>query len=152
MGNIERFLDLRRRSGHTFVSVTFVRQALNEHEVSAFRRRFHGKVDDIIVRDVRDWAGAVRVRSRFDSRETNPNLPRFPCKLLWSRLVVLVDGSVALCEVDWDGEYVVGDVVIQTIAEIWNGGAIQRFRLAHLDEGYERVTPCRDCRVRESWW
>ncbi len=150
--NIEQLLLLREKVGRMFVSVTFVRQPVNAHEAAAFRRLFGGKVDDVIVRDVRDWAGAVPEMARFRGRETSPHLPRFPCKLLWSRMVVLADGGVALCEVDWDGRHVLGDLETQTIEEIWSCEAIETVRLAHLHDAYERVLPCRECRVRESWW
>ncbi len=150
--NIDQLLALRERVGRAFVSVTFVRQPTNAHETAAFRRLFRDRVDDVVVRDVRDWAGAVPVAARFRGRETSPDLPRFPCKLLWSRMVVLVDGRVALCEVDWEGRHVLGDLETQSIREIWSGSAIERMRRAHLDDICERIDPCRDCHIRESWW
>ena len=54
----------------------------------------------MVVRDARDWAGLVTFEPSFRGRETSGGLPRFPCKLLWDRMVILVDGEVALCEAD----------------------------------------------------
>jgi hypothetical protein len=54
------------------------------------------------------------------------------CHRLWSSFTVLADGKVALCCLDYEGDVVLGDVVLQRIDEIINGMRYQAVREAHL--------------------
>jgi MoaA/NifB/PqqE/SkfB family radical SAM enzyme len=154
--NLDGLLALRR-DGRPYVSVTLVRQEQNAGDVAALHARYGGRADDVVIRDARDWAGAVTFTrppstAEARSRDLADDLPRFPCKLLWARMVVLHDGRVALCSIDHEARHVVGDLRTHAIAEVWNGPAMAAVRRSHLDGRFDGAALCGRCRVRESWW
>lgn len=143
--NVEALLAARRK-GRPWVSVTFVVQHANHHELRAFQHRWRSRVDDVVIRSPRSWAGSVPLKA--------PSVPgpRYPCKHLWGRMVVLNDGRVALCAIDHDGEEILGDLGRLGIHELWNGPRIRHLRSLHLAGRMEEIPICARCEVRESWW
>lgn len=79
-----------------------------------------------------DYAG------RFDSPDaavTNMAPPhRHPCRRLMSRVLVLSDGRVAICDQDFGGECIMGRLGEGTrLADVWGGEAFDAARQAHRD-------------------
>jgi radical SAM protein with 4Fe4S-binding SPASM domain len=75
-----------------------------------------------------------------------PTGARPPCAWLFSSLVILQDGTVAMCGADWDAHVPLGHVDAATIAEIWHGAEAARRRRAHLAGRFAEAGPCGTCR------
>lgn len=71
---------------------------------------------------------------------------RPPCRWLFEMLIVLQDGTVAMCNVDWDARVPLGNVRESTIHELWTGDELERRRAAHLASRFDELSPCSDCR------
>lgn len=67
----------------------------------------------------------------------------YTCHRLWSSITVLVDGTVALCCLDYEGDYVLGDTKTQTIKEIINSDLYKEIRSNHLNGKF--LSKCASC-------
>jgi len=59
-------------------------------------------------------------------------------------ITILHDGRVSLCCLDQAGQYALGDVTKQTVLEVFNGAAHERF----YGRAKSESTPCKTCNMR----
>jgi MoaA/NifB/PqqE/SkfB family radical SAM enzyme len=71
---------------------------------------------------------------------------RFPCVRLWSRLVVLADGTVTICTQDVRGEQAIGRLGESSVGELWTGNRMNDLRRAHRSDEYGLMPLCPPCR------
>ncbi len=71
---------------------------------------------------------------------------RFPCFRLWSRLLVLADGRVTICDQDFRGEHAVGSLHDSSLADLWTGPRLTDLRRVHRSDDYEGTPFCAACR------
>jgi len=122
------------------IKLNYVEQKLNQGELKKFQSFWADKVDKIYI-------------SRDDQRNKEPRYYRngnniksdFPCLRIWSELIVMSNGKVPLCCVDYDGEIILGDFNKQTLKEIWNNNIFKRIRKLHLDFKADQVPLCKKC-------
>lgn len=154
VANVLNLIKRRNEAGFKTprIIVAFVRQEINENEVDDFKKFWSSKADKTII--------------AFDDNrnETSPffkngeiNLAAFPCKKLWTELVVMSNAKVPLCCIDCDGKVILGDFKTQNLREIWNSAGFQKIRDWHLNFESGRLSLCRNCvhsyRMNlRSWW
>lgn len=58
---------------------------------------------------------------------------RFPCAALWNRINVNERGLVTRCFVDWDDQFIIGDLNVSgsTLLDVWKGKAFEDVREEH---------------------
>jgi len=139
----------RRRDAGRRVSVSFVLQTANRHELEAFRRFWEGRADQVDVREYHQHNNLMDEGGRVERKE---NRHRHPCPYLWDRIIIHHDGRVRFCEGDWKAEHALGDVRRQSLKEIWQGEVYSRLRRAHVDGTFDHpfCNPCTDW--REIFW
>jgi len=123
------------------IKLNFVKQKINEGELKEFRSFWIDKVDKIYV-------------SSDDGRNENfeffekdkGSLASFPCARLWHELLVMSNGKVPLCCVDYDGKIILGDFNTQSLEEIWNNESFKKIRQLHLDFKADEISLCKKCR------
>jgi radical SAM protein with 4Fe4S-binding SPASM domain len=72
-----------------------------------------------------------------------------PCRELWKgNLVVLWDGRVLPCCVDYEGELVLGDVKKESLKDIWKRANIKKFRSSHTH--FKFMPLCKRCLEAET--
>ncbi len=80
----------------------------------------------------------------------------YPCRTLFSCIYCLCDGSVALCCIDYDGKVRLGNLNVQTIAEVWESEQYQKIRRLHLEGRGAQMKLCSNCKEVDSscvrWW
>jgi len=69
----------------------------------------------------------------------------YPCRLPFDNLIVLVDGRVALCCMDYDGKVELGDLRTTLIEDVWNSEQYKRIRISHLEGKGRFVEICTNC-------
>jgi radical SAM protein with 4Fe4S-binding SPASM domain len=69
------------------------------------------------------------------------------CNYPWRTMVILHDGRVVLCCLDYNGVQVVGDVNKNTIEEIWNSERYKQVRENFKSLRYGNYPICKDCTV-----
>ncbi len=71
---------------------------------------------------------------------------RFACARLWTRLVVLADGRVTVCDQDFRGDHAVGRLPDSPLGDLWTGPAMAGLRRGHRQGDYGRMALCPACR------
>ena len=124
------------------IRVRMIRQELNEHEW--YHGRFQAEWmprlkpgDTVEALDLHDWGGQLK---GFKHRVANTTRP---CLALWSLMCIFADGSVPLCNVDYNKTYPLGNVRTATIAELWQSHEQNRRRVSHRNE----IGMCKNCTV-----
>lgn len=140
---IENFIAFRDKIGaSTFIRVKIMEfDEISEQEIESFFRRWENIADQVQVTGVHNWNGAIkglRVTDEFSEI-------RYPCALLWYTLAVNSNGSVSICNVDWNYTGVVGNIKNDTLHRIWNDQPIRNIRKNHLESGFADPEICRDC-------
>ena len=62
------------------------------------------------------------------------------CKHPWMSITIKSDGKVAMCMEDYNNEIVLGNAYKDSLYDIWNGKAYEKFRNDHFN-----LTPCIKC-------
>ncbi|HQG30559.1 MAG TPA: SPASM domain-containing protein [Deltaproteobacteria bacterium] len=70
------------------------------------------------------------------------------CPHPWASLVIASNGDVVACSRDLQHKTVLGNLLSEDLASVWNGEAYQRFRRAWLDKVPETIPACRECDLR----
>ena len=111
---------------------------LNAHEVKATRAYWLPRLHNQFL--------VINCTGRGGERAfTVPN--DNPCRVILDGLWVLSDGRVVACCEDWNGLDCVGNVREETLAQIWNGDRIKRFRDKHLSDKKKDIAVCSKCQV-----
>jgi radical SAM protein with 4Fe4S-binding SPASM domain len=149
IGNIDTFLATKEKMGarnpRTIVRVTLSEE--NEEELQDIEGYWQGRVDHFEVVPAMNWAGAVSLKSPHPMPETD-RASMGPCTELWHTMYIYQDGEIALCCVDWDKEFELGDVAKHGLFKVWNNESFQKIRDLHLRGDFEELPYCDGCNVR----
>ncbi|MCL5277920.1 MAG: SPASM domain-containing protein [Deltaproteobacteria bacterium] len=154
--NIRRQLDFERVNNNTRhliqarnklhsrvkISVTIIDMDITHGEIPAFKRTWTHLADTVYVNHYNTWIGIFPDRNTHEAGMGNS---AFPCKNPWKEMVVNYDGSVAFCCMDFNSTIVLGNVMKQTVEQIWRGEEMERLRRMHLEGRYEEIPICSKC-------
>lgn len=84
----------------------------------------------VYVKPVTNRAGSVDT-STFESK-TPHGAQRKPCQRPFVKAYVLFDGTMLLCNCDWQRTTVIGNVAETSLEELWNGPLLASIRRNHL--------------------
>lgn len=149
--NIEH-LNKRRsaKNSNIKITVSFVKQRDNLHELQKFADYWRDKVDSICIREYHQHNRLIDGHGAYKQKLEQV---RYPCPYLWERLIINYDGKVRFCESDWQTDKtVVGDVFRQSIKEIWLGDEYQKIRQTHLDRNFDHPFCCNCSDWQEIVW
>ncbi len=135
----------RKKANHVYVMVNAIQQPnISNEEIQIFKTFWEQIVDRVIIRKYVDVHGLVGKLS--GSMASSPP-ERWPCVLLWSRIMINPKGEIRFCIDDWNNESVfTGKTIDNTnIAEIWQSSEYQCLREDHLDRRFSHKF-CRTCR------
>ena len=80
---------------------------------------------------------------------------KIPCAFLWSTPSVLWDGRVSACCRDFHGELIMGNVLEESLLDIWHGEKYESLRRKHLSGDVSDVPLCNECfsagTLSDSW-
>ncbi|WP_421900059.1 radical SAM/SPASM domain-containing protein [Maridesulfovibrio sp.] len=145
LGNVLRFLELRKESDNTIptVQVSAVKTPENAHEINDFIDFWNSKVDRVRIYPMHSADGHPGSLPR-----STQSSDRKPCHKVNEDMVIYWNGDVALCNHDWTrivtGQHI-GSVVNQSIQEIWVSPAYETIRAAHQSGNLEGILPCDHC-------
>jgi len=69
----------------------------------------------------------------------------WPCMKPMREMVVYWDGEVALCNHDWNGPQLLGNLRNQSVYDVWNGVQYKLIRELHSEGDRRAVEACKDC-------
>jgi len=156
--NIRRFLELKQAGGYSqpFVSLQIIEMEKTAGEIKQFVEAWKlPGVDRINVKPFDSWAGQVTDINALRPDEKTSLPPRYPCPNLWYHTHIYWDGSIAMCDRDFNLLYDLGNVRspdgVVRVLENWNGPKMQELRRLHVQNRLEGVAPCNTC-VEWAWW
>lgn len=153
--NLLRLIELKKemKSSLPYLRLKILKSDLNRDEISEFRQKWGEMVDEIYVEeDINTWNGTNKdvnqnIETDTQYRENVKNIERrWPCDRLWYQVAISQDGFVTPCIADWNGLGFIGNIQNQTIFEIWNSPEMVEMRRKHLDNEYNNLPMCKDCR------
>lgn len=149
--NILSFLSLRNKlCARTRIVLRFIQSSENEGEYEAYanfwRSRLDPALDGIHYCTMHDWAfGSQAVEgSGLDYGNT-------PCPQALEQMTILSDGQVALCCLDYDGQYHFGNLNETGLLEVYNSQQFDSVRAMHTNGLRSQLKMCCRCHLPEFW-
>ncbi len=147
--NLRDFFALRKELGKRTpkIIIQYLPQTANKERTDDF---FH-LMKPLIDESVGDTLNIFHMHTYGGGLSTNAPLadPVFTCDYPWRTMVILHDGKVVLCCLDYNGVQVVGDVHLNSIRDIWNGPNFKKARSNFMHLKYNEYPICTQCdRIR----
>lgn len=146
-GNIKRFIKLRNEKGLSKPSVQLhyiMMPGLAERYLDMYKQWRH-IVDGIGFVHYDNWHGDQPDLERDEYWEKKPETERSPCPRLWNSMVILSDGTVVPCCIDYEALEPMGNIRDNALHEIWVNERFQAFRHLHLERRFNEIPLCREC-------
>jgi radical SAM protein with 4Fe4S-binding SPASM domain len=127
---LKQLIELRNKLNlKTKIDINMVIMSETEKYVPEFFKKWKNIVDRIQIQPNISFTSRIR-KSR--------------CKEFWrGNLIVLWDGKVVPCCVDYEGEMVLGNANKSSLKEIWNSKNAKQFRQMHNKKIFPKV--CQNC-------
>ena len=147
--NIFNFLKLKKKLHRSkpYSVVQIIKMDETEKEIEDFKKQWDGLADEVWAREFCTWADQIKDIKKM-SREENKYFPfrkkRYPCSLLWRKIVVSWNGDVVPCCLDFDGKIVLGNAKRENLEDIWNSKKMVELRKKQIDGDYNNPL-CKKC-------
>jgi radical SAM protein with 4Fe4S-binding SPASM domain len=142
LGNIEECVNIRdRHNYHTKVMVSVIEQQENEGCIEDTVSFWEKRVDKVLIRKMLSFKGIVKRPQKYEEYMTEDT----PCPFLWERVVIDPLGNVRGCVSDVNGEFCIGNVMRDSLEEIWHSELIEEYRDKHLSGRMKECSLCKDC-------
>lgn len=148
--NIEYFIKMRNKQipRKTKIKMGMMYMDETKKEIDNFLNYWKNKVEDAAVRRLHHW-GSKKTDKKFLKHV-------LPCMALWQTPVVLSDGSVTVCCLDYEGALKIGDINKNSLEEIWNSEKTKALRRLHIENKRSQIPYCAQCDIEKatimSWW
>ena len=143
--NIINFIDMRNSLGKQLplVRVSFVAKDENSHEIDDFINKWVKIVDSVEIQEEASIKVFDQIRNGDHLIMNNNNdVNSYKCNEPWGQMTIYSNGDVGPC-CNAVGHYVpIGNVLNESISEIWNGK-----KMEHIREGFKNGTPNNICRL-----
>jgi len=141
VGNITELVRLRKELG---VNGPVIETILNptpetQCETADFLRFWRGKVDHARI-------GEISIAFQEYKRAGTAAVRRSSvCNYIYDRMAVAWNGQVPQCNIDIDGDSIVGDLNKDSIMDAWNSERMQTVRRIHQEGRFEELPRCLHC-------
>ncbi len=145
INNIDNFIDIKekRRTNNPEIQVSTVETTKNRNGLHEFTDYWKEKVDRVRIYPAHSTNG---VFGSLDSSCKYPDFnQRLPCRKVFTDIVIYWDGTVAVCNHDWDRREYIGNVRDKSIQDIWIGNKYKEIRKRHLEGNLKNDRTCKDC-------
>lgn len=140
----------KRNSAKPEIILSFVESSLNASETHKYIKKWQGKADHVSISYIHNWTGDVTYGIK------NLTKKRDPCRLLWTDMVISVNGDVPLCCNDYENKVILGNIKKQSIKEIWGGKRLACIRKFHRFGQFTNAGICSRCTYnshsKSPWW
>jgi radical SAM protein with 4Fe4S-binding SPASM domain len=125
---VPRFLEIWDAEGHrdrVHTEVRLISVPENEHEIEAYRDYWEPRCSEVVITGLYRWPWTGQKRDEV--------VPK-PCLKVLDEMFFYANGNATLCCWDVHERAVVGNVLEQSVAEIWTSHAARHLR-GLLDDG-----------------
>ncbi|MBF0207304.1 MAG: radical SAM protein [Oligoflexia bacterium] len=149
--NAHKYIQLRNKlSPKSKIFIRMIKQSANKHEWDGYQqywRQYLHTHDRVYYNEVYNWGGQL---SSYDtvapySINASSNKNKLPCVSLWSLLVILADGTIPLCNIDYKISKKIGNINNNSIKEVWNSEELNSLRFFHLNNSKNILPLCSGC-------
>lgn len=144
--NVGLFLRVRKELGaNIFVQVSIIDMVYNHGEIEEFRKKWTPLLDEgdqLLVKPFINFGNQV---SNLDGKRAEEAKRKVPCRKLWNSLTILSNGDVVACCYDVNGVLRMGNIIENSLASIWRGSALKRFRDIHMSKDFSPLPICANC-------
>jgi len=141
VGNILELMRLRRelRVNGPVIETILNPTPETQRETGEFLAYWRGKVDHARI-------GGVSLAFQEYKRRGSDSVTRSSdCRYIYERMSVAWNGQVPQCNVDIDGDRIVGDLNTDTIMDTWNSERMRAIRRIHREGRFEELPGCLHC-------
>jgi len=145
--NVKNFFELRKnlKANKPKVILQLIPQALNDANLEKkWTNLFKEYLDDEIG-DILNYYELHNYGEGRDYVERGSHDIRNVCHWPWDVMVILQDGSVTACCMDFDGKIILGNVNEQSIYDIWHSEKYRKIRSDFKKLNYSDYEPCQKC-------
>ncbi|MBW2989024.1 SPASM domain-containing protein [Candidatus Woesearchaeota archaeon] len=154
--NIRSFIEEKKRLKKKIkITIQFIVMKHNQHEIGLMKEVFKGLGADYLAiktvsaindqKDTKKFLPDDENLSRFKVNENTFRSKSFDmCYLAWKSIVINWNGEVTVCCRDVDAQYSMGNILANTLSEIWNGKRYVEFRKKMLQDRFN-LDLCRTC-------
>jgi radical SAM protein with 4Fe4S-binding SPASM domain len=140
--NLKRLIELRDElRSPTKIMTSIIQQKEALGEVEAFKAFWGPYVDEVLVRGLNTDLGIINASETYFDED----LARWPCPQFWKRVTINHKGDIRFCVEDWFNRGLVGNVMEQSIQEIWKSPVYERFRELHDSGRWGEMNLCKPC-------
>lgn len=148
--NIINFLELKKElnriNPHAIVQI--IRMDNTKDELDVFKKQWEGLADEVWIKDFCAWARQEEEIVAMAEKQRQADLlcekKRHPCIYLWRDAVILWNGDVVPCCMDFDGKLVFGNLRRERLKDIWNSPKIKSLRKEQIENNYANPL-CKNC-------
>ena len=97
----------------------------------------------VYLKPATNRAGSVDVEQFDATAMRGPNFR--PCQRPFVKAYVLFDGTVVLCNCDWQRTTVIGKIGEQTLEELWHSPILKAIQRQHADRQLPPDSLCAKC-------
>jgi len=139
--SVATFHTLRKRMGRDKPHIA-IQYTTSNGDAEELHRQYDGIADDVFVEPVHNWGSSDgRLIQLGASLKTEKQV----CPKPFYELVVKANGDVSCCCVDWDGQLAIGNILKNSLKEIWEGQLLREIQQVHLAGERSKLVSCRDC-------
>jgi radical SAM protein with 4Fe4S-binding SPASM domain len=119
--------------------------SLDKENLNRFRALFKRlPLNKFTVKPLHNWGGQLPV-DKSAGRSSPIGTKYSPCTNIWYSMVILWDGSVALCCQDWYNENCLGNIKDSSLEAMWNGETIVAVRDLLAKKQFNQIETCSKC-------
>lgn len=154
--NVEFLFESKeKRKSALKIHVKIIDSGLSDFEKEKFINDFSGISDTININPIDgrnnshgyDFSLGQGISSATDYADNPPKENRRVCPDPFFSLAVNFNGLVSVCCVDWSFDTIVGDASKESLADIWRGEKLRKFRIMHLKGERKKINICADCHI-----
>ncbi|MDQ3239055.1 MAG: radical SAM protein [bacterium] len=143
--NTKRFAEIKREMGKKkpLLVAKFIGMTENGEQLEQFKTFWRGVADQVLISPYHNYGGGAKDRSLSSQKKSEC---RYPCMVTWFNPVVLWDGLVTTCCVNYmKNELIMGDTKVNTISEIWTNEKYQKLRSDMISGDLTDWKTCSKC-------
>ena len=142
LNNVIELVRIRNEGNYsTRIMVSVIEQDLNRSFLTQIHEFWDKIADVVLVRKLLGFGGLVD-----RPNAATPYMPTdTPCPFLWERVLIDPAGNVRGCVNDITGKGILGNILTQSLAEIWKSPLLNTWRGQHLVGNRQDVPLCENC-------
>ena len=147
--NCLQFIKLRNERGVSpSIRIRMTLQERNKHEEEQWKNFWLSKVsnqDLVYSKRINMWGNQLKGYDR--ERNDAEKYSDIPCISPWSTMIILYNGKVPLCGVDYTSSFEMGDLNKSTIKKIWQSKIYENVRNLHSLGKRNDIPLCYGCNI-----